>query len=426
MESKLQVVLKDIEQVYPGLREVALTVLASAATTRLKRDLPVTVILVGGPSSGKTTMLSILYGGQSTQKALKEQVLRLDDLTPNSFVSHMAGRSQEDLGKVDLLAKFPGKVVVVKDLSAFFSGPQDALQQKLARFTNVLDGQGYLSASGAHGVRGYDQPTVFTLLGAITPKLLTGKIMAAANAIGPRFLFMEMPSRVQAEEWYKNIEKREVLQKEALGKASQFVAELFDRHPATSVEAAHFVKTEAVERYLGSLAELAVKARSKVEIDPDEGVPVISVESPERVLNYLKQVTHGVALCHGRYAVEIGDLRVALSLAIGSALARYRAILGLAFRVGWPISVHDAEVAMAVRSWETAQTHLEALVGLGIMTKQNRDSKAVYELVPELCEIRTAVSGVNPDEPPVKPSDPLVNRIVEPRDQQFEFSSPQA
>jgi GTPase SAR1 family protein len=175
MKKKITEVIALVEKTYAGLGETARMVLAGAATTRLERQHPLSIILIGGPSSGKTTLLIPLTRG-SKDTALRQSVLRLDDFTPASLVSHAANRKTDDLAKIDILPKMSGKCVITKEMAPMFTGHEDELMKKFAVFASILDGEGYVSGSGSHGQRGYSERIVFTLMGAVTPEVLSRKV----------------------------------------------------------------------------------------------------------------------------------------------------------------------------------------------------------------------------------------------------------
>lgn len=143
MNNNLDLTLDKIEFAYPGLRETARLILAIAATTRLDRPQPLAVILVGGPSSGKTSLLMPLTKS-SADSTLYSQVLRIDDFTPASLVSHAANRKTEDLEKIDLLPRMRNRCVICKEMAPLFTGHEEELMKKFGVFASILDGEGYM------------------------------------------------------------------------------------------------------------------------------------------------------------------------------------------------------------------------------------------------------------------------------------------
>ena len=81
------------------------------------------LILVGQPSSTKTTILDFLD---------TEFIYTTDNFTPRNFVSHAASVSRKTLGsEVDLLPRIKHKMVVVKDLSPLFGRREEDLQEAM-------------------------------------------------------------------------------------------------------------------------------------------------------------------------------------------------------------------------------------------------------------------------------------------------------
>jgi hypothetical protein len=156
---------------------------------------PISLLYEGGSGRGKSTIINIL---NPDREEAKKRVYRLDNFTPHSFVSHAANVSKEDIAQVDLLPQLKDKVLLVKELAPLFRGREDELRANFAILTAVLDGKGYLSASGVHGTRGYEGSFVFNWLGATTPvPAKTDQIMAQ---LGNRILRYEIIGKEQSED----------------------------------------------------------------------------------------------------------------------------------------------------------------------------------------------------------------------------------
>ena len=62
--------------------------------------------------------------------------------------------------------------------------------QTLGIITRIADGQGYVSDSGAHGHRGYDEPIMFTWVGAAVD--IPWKVYKILNNLGRRLYFYRL------------------------------------------------------------------------------------------------------------------------------------------------------------------------------------------------------------------------------------------
>lgn len=381
MKQKITEVISLVEKTYPGLGETARMVLAGAATTRLERQHPLSIILIGGPSSGKTTLLIPLTRG-AKDTALKQSVLRLDDFTPAALVSHAANRKSEDLAKIDLLPRMAGKCVITKEMAPMFTGHEDDLMKKFAVFASILDGEGYISGSGCHGQRGYSERIVFTLMGAVTPDVLSKKVYSSMNAVGPRFCFWEIPPRnLDAEKWLGPNEERRAAEQKTSDAIQEFLEELFGKIQPGSVTRNEFVLTEEFRKALSSIAILMVRLRAKSSPMDEEEPRQTSIESPERAYRYLEQITFGSALLDERREIAPEDLRLALKVAVSSGIPVLRRIIGIFLDSDHSRTVHDLYVRLGINS-DTAMKYARFLQELGVIQLSNDDGTTAWRLKP--------------------------------------------
>jgi hypothetical protein len=373
------------EAAYPGLGETARLVIAVAATTRLKRDVPLAVILIGGPSSGKTTCLMPLTRGKK-DSALANGVFRIDDFTAASLVSHSSNQKPEALKKQDLLPQFKDKLVTVKEMAPFFSGNEDMLLDKFGKFTSVLDGEGYISGSGVHGRRGYAEKILFSFIGGVAKDLLTEKVWRLLGGIGPRFSFWEIPPReINPVLWEGPSSHSEEHQAAASTEMARFVDRLFETHAPGSVERHRFHFSPEFKTNLNRIAvaltqfrAIGVKEKGEDGETPPEAV--YSTESPERVYRYLEQVVIGAALSAGRWEIEKSDLKLVLGLAVGSAPPSRRGVIKALLASTDKMTVRDVSIVID-RDDETARRKLDILTKVGFLRRAEFSGTREYDLV---------------------------------------------
>jgi hypothetical protein len=146
--------------------------------------LPFIGILLGRPSSGKTLVIYLLKKWYSTYYT--------DNFTARSFVSHStAVSSEEQLQEIDMLPKIINKLFLTPELSPTFTAKDEDLTQLLGIITRIADGQGWLSNSGAHGQRGYDQNIMFTWVGAAVD--IPYKVYRILGNLGAKLYFFRLP-----------------------------------------------------------------------------------------------------------------------------------------------------------------------------------------------------------------------------------------
>lgn len=148
--------------------------------------LPIAVILVGDSGSGKTQVLRFL-SEKAADAPWVNNIVYLDSFTPKSFVSHKADVLKEKLSAdIDLLPQIRDKTLITPELGQLLKGKRDELLATFGTFARILDGQGLRTASGAHGIRGYQGDYRFRWLAGSTP--LTHDALEVMGHVGPRLL----------------------------------------------------------------------------------------------------------------------------------------------------------------------------------------------------------------------------------------------
>lgn len=181
------VALKNLADIWPGL-EFALSV---KTILNIKDcNLPFAGILLGPGASMKTQIIELFRDTYNTYYT--------DNFSPRSFVSHVSGKSEEELRKSDLLPKLIDKLFMTPELAPVFSARDDDLLQLIGIMTRVLDGKGYESDSGAQGHRGYSIEMMFTWIGASID--ISPKVYRLLSTLGPKLYFFRLP-RIEVSEY---------------------------------------------------------------------------------------------------------------------------------------------------------------------------------------------------------------------------------
>lgn len=391
MNTTLDCTLQKITGCYPGLELTARLVLAAAATTRLARRHPLAIILIGEPSSGKTSLLMPLTRGKK-DSALRDGVIRLDDFSPASLLSHAANRTEEQLQKIDLIPKMSNRVVVVKEMAPWFSGKEDDLNKKFALFASVMDGEGLSSASGSHGRRSYDDKCLFTLLGAVTYEVMKPQVFKSMSAIGPRFNFWAMPRRnINPLNWCSPGLDRKRIEHDTQEAMVAFVDELFLTYLAESLEYDQFSFAPDLRVLLDRVACLMAMGRSRLSFGTEDGYDAAEVETgeeaPERAFFYLEQLVYASALIENRFEVRDTDLSLPIGLALGSAFTPFRKILHTLFSENRSRTIADLS-AYSRMSEDTVRKYIAGLNGKGILASTNPDGTMTWDLAPAFQPLR--------------------------------------
>jgi hypothetical protein len=328
---------------------------------------PITLLYEGGAGRGKSTIINILNPDRESTRKL---VYRLDNFTPKAFVSHAANVSKEDIGKIDLLPQLTNKVLLVKELAPLFKGREDELRANFAMLTTVLDGKGYVSASGVHGTRGYEGSYVFNWLGATTP--VSAKTDAIMAQLGNRILRYEIVGRKQSEqelvEFARNFqpETKEATCRKAV---NDFLEIHFGQYPSRTVSPDSIEIPNDVAVELVRLANLIADGRVEVTRTTDieeEFLAGIS-EGPHRIIVYLRTIAQGLALICGRDAVNAEDLDIMRLIAFSTINFTRREVLRAVLVARGTLTSAELESKLGV-SRPTARARMRELAATGIVS----------------------------------------------------------
>ena len=321
----------------------------------------------GGSGRGKSLTIRLLNPDRESTRALLE---RVDDFTPASFVSHAANRNEKQLGKIDLLPRIKDKVMLTKELAPLFRDEEKELRQNFARLTAVLDGEGYKTQSGTHGMRGYEGRYVFNWIGATTPiPARTYQVMAQ---LGNRTLFYEVAGAESTEEelieFAENYETNDTVQ--ACRKlVNDFIEAHFERYPAESVDPRKVDLAREAQQELVRYAKLIAKGRMEVSED-EPGLP----EDPRRIVLLLQTLARGLALANDRFEVKSSDLDILRHVAFSSIPSKRRDLLRALLAAGGRMDAKQVEEALNV-SRPTALDRMKELGGTGICEFRPGNSK---------------------------------------------------
>ncbi|HJU12920.1 MAG TPA: hypothetical protein VJ792_00495 [Candidatus Nitrosotalea sp.] len=286
--------------------------------------LPFFLILVGPPSSFKTTILSIV--------SVLENTYRVDSFTAKAFVSHMANATEEDLKQRDLLPKIKDKTLITPELGPLFSTKDDKLQEIIGILTRILDGKGYTSESGARGKRGYVGDYYFTWLGAAVK--IPRRLWKVISDLGPKMYFAVLyVKQVTDEEKQKAILEnlRDIPYNDKLEQAKARLLDFWKELIATMLKSGK-VKWDDSRNDKDTISKITMlamllgklRASMSTEDVPYHGgsnynfePPVI--EDPTRATDSLINLAKGHALLYGRNYIMPDDLRPVVKIALSSA-----------------------------------------------------------------------------------------------------------
>ena len=106
-------------------------------------------------------------------------------------MSHNTAVPKDQLEEIDMLPKVRFKALLNPELTPTFSAKEEDLLEIIGIITSVLDGQGYVSHSGAHGRRGYLGNYMFVWIGA--PVDVPYRVQKLLSTLGPKLYFFRLP-----------------------------------------------------------------------------------------------------------------------------------------------------------------------------------------------------------------------------------------
>lgn len=180
--------------------------------------------------------------------------------------------------------------------------------------TRILDGKGYKSVSGVHGLRGYDDEMMFTWIGAAVD--IPYKVHKLLTTLGPRLYFFRIPkidsNMISDNDYYDQINTKDFANKITDIKNALFnYLDWFDICPIQiedqekygllkKIEWNFFANKKDAEIYIIKLARLLAHLRAVVptwHTQDTQGsgyaysLPII--EEPDRAITVLTNLARG-------------------------------------------------------------------------------------------------------------------------------------
>lgn len=307
---------------FPELFLPVKAALAVAAIGCLKDNTQPTALVFVGPSgAGKTLAVRALMPKDAAD-SLNGCFYRSDKFTAASFVTHIADRSKEQLAEIDLLPKIEGKTLLTAELAPFFRGREQELAERFAIIARVLDGQGYVSDSGAHGRRGYERPVNFQWIGATTP--LSDAAIRMMAGVGPRMLFYGAERRRKAVTELAELARRPSgPPEERLHEVvREFLRMFYATYPPNSLTTSQFMISDSAATSLALWADVLSRLRAPIGASGVDEPAIAEIEYPERVMSILRNIAIGSALIHLTSEVSAFDLWQVRHIALSSGYSR--------------------------------------------------------------------------------------------------------
>jgi hypothetical protein len=259
-------------------------------------------------------------------------VVRVDDVTPASFVSHGGIEDDEEEGANDLLPLITHRTMSIREMGPLFSGNKEDIEEFWSVLAGVGDGDGRQKATGNQGLRGYTGDNTFALQGATT--YLKPHAWNAMGTVGGRVLFHEYdrnPDRIDLVENQYGYDKTETERFEEVQEVvSNFLRTVWhsiaDGYGSVDWRDTSWRESDDgwrsdnsdTEKATAILADLIAKARMPATRGETSEWDVGWEEVADRLVDQLQNINKASALMKGREKVTMEDVSISARCALST------------------------------------------------------------------------------------------------------------
>lgn len=345
-------------------------IMAVFVSTFLPQKDPVWLLLVGNPSSNKTTLVDLL--------AQLDDVYRLDSMTANPFSSGQ--RASEN--PQDLLPLLNQKCFIVKEYGTIFGRSDEMVKQLISDLVAIYDGE-YSKHSPTRGTITYKSR--FSHIGCVTPMTLNSR-QRYMNMVGPRFVYLRIPELTDSERrislgaiWS---DEAKLDKDEIAGLVAQYCLQLKDQ----AIEGCNVEFAESAKQQIENLSVFIARARGIVitecnSFQNSDGETTKhyeavdrQIEEPFRAFKQLRKLAIALAIVNGSNVVGVDELNILKRVALSSMTTKRADIIEV-FKHGDTFTAKEAGVRLS-KSYKTAKRNLDELVSLGVLDSSKSPNQA--------------------------------------------------
>lgn len=362
-------------------------IMASIVANSLKLGDPVWMTLIGPSSGGKSQIIRPLA------KASNDFIHRLDDLTPNTFISGSLGLENSFLGRIG-----DHGIISMDDLTVLFSKNAEQRGEILSQFRMIYDGR-FSKSSGnrkedmlwpASGNRGY-----VGIISGSTPSIY--RYLAEVADMGERFINYRMkPTDMHkmADFINSNTIASDLLDDQLADLYERFMKPCIQNKQSYTL----ITLTPETKQAISHIAEYTTLLRTPVHVDERSGFvdEFPEVEGPGRIMKQLTYLAQGLQIInHGPLTPDL--LKVVewcgWSLANDKRRAYIKAIVEL-YRTSKTINARNISAITGLHR-DIVKKGLDQFQALGILSLNDDDSSEYqWELVRH--ELREIVMRLDP------------------------------
>ena len=335
-------------------------ILASIIANSLKIGDPVWLTVIGPSSGGKSQIIRPLT------KANPTLIHRLDDLTPNTFISGSLGMEHSFLGRIG-----PHGIISMDDLTVLFSKNAEARGEILSQFRMIYDGR--FSKSSGNRKEEMMWSGYMGMIAGSTPSIY--RYFAEVADMGERFVSYRM----------RDIDKHKAVQfvmanQNSSKELDEKITAVYDEFLKTLIQdpdiRSHLPLSAEVLQRIATIAEHCTLLRTPVHIDERSGLvdEFPEPEMPFRVMKQLAYLAQGLQ-CVNRAPLTEDNLLtlewVAFSLANDKRRAYLRAVANL-HKTGSLITARNVSAITGLHQdiCKKGLSHLQALKIISLQSEE--------------------------------------------------------
>lgn len=359
--------------------DVIKIILAVYVSTFLEKRDPLWLMIVGNPSSNKTTLVDLLKN--------VEDIYRIDNLTSNPFSSGQRPKEKPQ----DLLPLLNGKCFIIKEYATIFGRNDETVKQIISDLVAIYDGE-YSKHSPTRGTVRHD--SFFSHIGCITPMALNER-QRYMNIVGARFMFLKILALSSKEKekninliWNQNLNE----EKE---KAAIIIRSYCEQIKKIAIEGVKIIFSSLMRKKINLYAQLMSQARGVIiteSVDDSNGhrkyeIVDIQIEEPFRALKQLKKLAECLAIVNGKVEITKQELEVIRRVVMSSMPIRRAEVLKIF--LGNKTYTASQAAELLNKSYKTVKRNLDELKALKILncSKKENDKAGIYKLNPSFKDI---------------------------------------
>lgn len=366
-------VINEVEKLGEKRSWIMKTILAVYVSTFTKPETdPLWLMIVGNPSSNKTTLVNLIKKASDT--------IAVDSLTANPFSSGQK-ETKNDKAK-DLLPYLNGKCFIIKEYGTLFSKSDELVKSLIGDLTAIYDGV-FTRHSPTRGTVTHE--TYFSHMGCVTPMALN-KRHKYMSSVGARFLFLKIPRLDDLERenclkavWRNNKQDKKYIESIVVNFCKTLKKRANDKI-FFSTEAQ--IRLNQFSNFIARTRGIVINASSSSTSDNGlqknySEIVDRQIEEPFRALKQIKKLARCLAIVGDKEAVGDEELEIVRKIILSSMPQRRANVLEV-FKFGKIFTAQSAAEFLQ-KNDRTVKRNFDDLVALQVLEKNLEENQRAYE-----------------------------------------------